>query len=127
MAARKYTDDQNWLGRELTADVGTLALALPVTASGAFFQVVLPFIFVAALALVVLFVTPFRDVPFVGEHATAELAGLRWALLAAAFANFIWPGYTEIDAFEGRWIMATGIAVLSAAVVSIDLRRTFPI
>lgn len=127
MAARKFTDEQNWLGRELTADVGTLALTMPVTASGAFLQVVLPFVFVAALALVVLFATPFRDVPFIGEHATAELAGLRWTLLAAAFLNFAWPGYTEIDAFEGRWLVATGIAVLSAAVVSIDVRRTFPV
>lgn len=114
------------LGRQLTADVAVLALTMPVVTRDALPQLVLPFVFVIALALVVLFATPFRDVPFIAQHATAELASFRFLILLIAAANILFPGYATIELLTGRWLIATGCAVLGVAVLTIDLRRVFP-
>lgn len=124
--ARRLTEERTDLGRQLTIDVGSLALTLPVVAREAFVPVVLPFVFVASITLVVLFATPFRDVPFIAQHAVTSLTALRSILLLIAFANLAIPGYTDIPALSGRWIISTGIAVMALAILAIDLRRTFP-
>lgn len=124
--ARRLTDERNDLGRQLTTDVGSLALTLPVVAREAFAPVVLPFVFVASITLVVLFATPFRDVPFVAQHAIASLMVLRSVIILIAFANLALPGYSDIPVLSGRWIISTGLAVMALAILAIDLRRTFP-
>jgi hypothetical protein len=99
---------------------------MPVIARGAFAQVVPSFVFVTCMLLVVLFITPFRDIPFVAQHATGELTALRALLLGLAVANFVWTGYTLVPVFSLRWIVAMGVSVMILAVLAIDLRRIFP-
>lgn len=107
-------------------DVAALSLTLPVVAHEAFTLVVLPFVFAASLTLVVLFLTPFRDIPFIAQHATRGLTALRTLILLLAVVNILLEGYTVIEALSFRWIATTVIAVLALATMTIDLRRAFP-
>lgn len=106
-------------------DVATLSLALPVIAREAFTTVVLPFVFAACLTLVVLFLTPFRDVPFVAQHAMHGLSRMRTVVLLIAIANLFLVGYVSVAALSVRWMVTTLIAVIGLATLMIDLRRVF--
>ncbi len=125
MARSSFIDSSSDFGRQLTADVAVLALALPVAAREMFYQIVLPFIFSASLLLVVLFFMPFRDVPFVAQHATYGLNALRTVLVVLAALNLLLDGYTRIDPLTIRWFVSAFVAVTGLAVLTIDLRRTF--
>lgn len=125
MAHSSFTDSTSDLGRQLTADVAVLSLTLPMVARDAFYQVVLPFVFTASVALVVLFAVPIRDVPFVAQHATHGLTIMRLAMITFAVGNLFIVGYPETDLLSLRWVLAALAAVLTLAVLTIDLRRMF--
>lgn len=125
MPHSSFTDPTTDLGRQLTTDVATLALSLPVIARNAFSVVVLPFVFSASLALIVLFLTPLRDVPFVAQHATHGLSALRLGVAGYAIVNLLLPGYAGVDYLSLRWTITLVAAVLGVVVLSIDLRRVF--
>jgi hypothetical protein len=118
-------DPSSDLGRQLTADVAVLALTLPVVAREAFYQVVLPFVFSASVALVVLFAVPLRDVPFVAQHAIHGLSTVRLVIIAFAIGNLFVIGYLETEFLSWRWIACAAAAVAGLGVLMIDLRRTF--
>lgn len=125
MAHSSFTDSTSDLGRQLTVDVAVLSLTLPMVAREAFYQVVLPFVFTASVALVVLFAVPIRDVPFVAQHATHGLTIVRLAMITFAVGNLFIVGYPEADLLSLRWVLAALTAVLTLAVLTIDLRRMF--
>lgn len=125
MAHSSFADSTSDLGRQLTVDVAVLSLTLPMVAGDAFYQVVLPFVFTASVALVVLFAVPIRDVPFVAQHATHGLSTLRAAMLTFAVGNLFVTGYPASDFLSLRWTLAAAAAVLTLGVLAIDLRRTF--
>lgn len=125
MARSSFIDPTSDFGRQLTADVAVLALTLPAAARDMFYQIILPFIFSASLLLVILFFIPFRDVPFVAQHATRGLNALRTILIVLAAVNFLLDGYTRIDPLTIRWFLSAFVAVTGLAVLTIDLRRTF--
>ncbi|MBI4426591.1 MAG: hypothetical protein HY567_03350 [Candidatus Kerfeldbacteria bacterium] len=125
MARSSFVDPRSDLGRQLTADVAVLALTLPVVARDAFYQVVLPFVFSASVALVVLFAVPMRDVPFVAQHATQGLSTLRLAIAVFAIGNLFVVGYLDTEFLSWRWIACAAAAVVALGVLAIDLRRIF--
>ncbi len=125
MTRSNWSDPSGDFGRQLTMDVATLSLALPVVAREAFATVVLPFVFAACLTLLVLFMTPFRDVPFVAQHATHGLSMIRTVALLVAIANLFLTGYASVASLSLRWAATTLIAVIGLATLMIDLRRVF--
>lgn len=100
-------------------------MTLPVIAAGAFAQVVLPFMFFASIALVVLFALPFRDVPFLAHRANAPVGVLRTIVLLGALTNLFLPGYPIAATLGTRWLLVAFAAVIAFGISCLDLRQAF--
>ncbi|MBI4092889.1 MAG: hypothetical protein HY420_03110 [Candidatus Kerfeldbacteria bacterium] len=125
MAHPKYTNPSSDLGRNLTIDVGALALALPVVAREVFPFVIMPFVLAASVMLVVLFLTPFRDVVFFTSQSSHMLNTLRSLLLLVAITSTMLSGFRPVSPLSILWIIMTFVSVVVLAILTIDLRRVF--
>ncbi len=124
MAQSSITDNTTSdIGRQLTVDVATMALTLPVVAREVFSTVVVPFVYGALLIFVVLFLIPFRNVWIAAERSSPGLSALRILLICAAVADLMLPGFRTVEVLSLRWILMTFVAVLSLLVLAVDIRK----
>lgn len=125
MAHPKYSEPSSDVGRYLTIDVGALALSLPVVAREAFPFIILPFVLTASIILVVLFLTPFRDIVFLAPTSSHMLNTLRILLLLIAIGGTLLSGWRSITPLSVWWIIMTLVAVIMLAILTFDLRKVF--